>query len=852
MHNLNLKNKNTILILFSILLGSITVAVFLYLAFWVRSQTTGTINNVGNMYMDGLNERITRHFSTTMDYRFAQLEEIIEETPDEYSNSVNQIHSYLANSAIRHDFDELTLCGADGWQDSIYGNGITMYAEELFVEALTDGDRWVATGFDTSGNSILLMGIPAQFPMQDGTLSSGLIVGMPLDYMTQVLEASDTLASSHIIRKDGSYVLRSDGSTANTFRERLIELYSPQDIEQIELANTQVLAAMQKNENYSVMLTLNETREHWYFTRLPYSNWYLTTRMPFGTLDQAVNMLTRSTLYAALFGCLILLVGLLILFIFFNNMTKTQLLALNRARKEAERANKAKSEFLSSMSHDIRTPMNAIVGMTAIAAANIDNRRQLENCLNKITLSSKHLLGLINDVLDMSKIESGKLTMNIDQVSLREVMDSIVSIVQPQVHAKNQTFNVSIHDIDTENVCCDGVRLNQVLINLLSNAIKFTPEKGTISLALHEEASPKGENFVRINLEVKDTGYGMSPEFTERIFDSFSRENTDRVHKTEGTGLGMSITKYIIDTMGGTISLESKQGVGTTFYVTLDLEKASIQETDMKLPNWHMLLVDDDPMLCKSVIAALKDIGVQAESVLDGESAIKLVKKRHDENNDFQIILLDWKLPGINGIDAAKEIRRQTGEEIPILLISAYDWTDIEEDARTAGINGFICKPLFKSTLYYGLRPYANDPDDKKQTKLKKTTRDFTGKKILLAEDNDLNWEIAETLLSEEGLELDWAENGQVCVEVFQQSDVGYYDAILMDIRMPVMNGYDAAKTIRSLERPDAAEIPIIAMTADAFAEDIQRCLDVGMNAHIAKPIDVHDVLVQLDKYMKP
>ncbi|MCX4266012.1 MAG: response regulator, partial [Firmicutes bacterium] len=624
------------------------------------------------------------------------------------------------------------------------------------------------------------------------------------------------------------------------------------DIEQIELANTQVLAAMQKNENYSVMLTLNETREHWYFTRLPYSNWYLTTRMPFGTLDRAVNMLTRSTLYAALFGCLILLVGLLILFIFFNNMTKTQLLALNRARKEAERANKAKSEFLSSMSHDIRTPMNAIVGMTAIAAANIDNRMQLENCLNKITLSSKHLLGLINDVLDMSKIESGKLTMNIDQVSLREVMDSIVSIVQPQVHAKNQTFNVSIHDIDTENVCCDGVRLNQVLINLLSNAIKFTPEKGTISLALHEEASPKGENFVRINLEVKDTGYGMSPEFTERIFDSFSRENTDRVHKTEGTGLGMAITKYIIDTMGGTISLESKQGVGTTFYVTLDLEKASIQETDMKLPNWHMLLVDDDPMLCKSVIAALKDIGVQAESVLDGESAIKLVKKRHDENNDFQIILLDWKLPGINGIDAAKEIRRQTVEEIPSLLISAYDWTDIEEDARTAGINGFICKPLFKSTLYYGLRPYANDPDDKKQTKLKKTTRDFTGKKILLAEDNDLNWEIAETLLSEEGLELDWAENGQVCVEVFQQSDVGYYDAILMDIRMPVMNGYDAAKTIRSLERPDAAEIPIIAMTADAFAEDIQRCLDVGMNAHIAKPIDVHDVLVQLDKYMKP
>ena len=850
MPTVNLKKKNAILVAISILLGSITVAVFFYLAFWMRSQTTATVNEVGNIYMDGLNERVTRHFQTTMDYRFAQLESIIKETPAEYRNSVNLLHEYLANESVRHDWDELTLCGSDGWLDTLYGNGVTMYAEELFVDALNDGEKWVATGFDADGNSILLMGVPVQYPMADGTLSSGIVAGMPLDYMTQVLDASDTLASSHIIRKDGTYVLRSDDSEAPTFLDRLLELSDDTEADACQTANQGFLTAMQQNENYSVMVTLSGERNHWYCTRLPYSNWYLTTRMPFGTLDESVNQLSRSSIGMALVGCIILLLGMLILFVFYLDLNKAQMRELNDARLEAESANKAKSEFLSSMSHDIRTPMNAIVGMTAIATANIDNRMQLENCLNKITLSSKHLLGLINDVLDMSKIESGKLTMNIDQVSLREVMDSIVSIVQPQVHAKKQTFNVSIHDINTENVCCDGVRLNQVLINLLSNAIKFTPENGTITLTLREEQSPLGDDFVRINLEVKDTGYGMSPEFTKRIFESFSRENTDRVHKTEGTGLGMAITKYIIDTMGGTITLESEQGVGTTFYVTLDLEKARVQEAEMKLPDWHMLLVDDDPMLCKSVISFLRDIGVQAESVLDGESAIKLVKQRHKENNDFQIILLDWKLPGINGIDAAREIRQHMGQDIPILLISAYDWTDIEDDARTAGINGFICKPLFKSTLYYGLRPYADIDDDRPQTN-KKTTRDFTGKKILLAEDNDLNWEIAETLLSDEGLELDWAENGQVCVEIFQQSEIGYYDAILMDIRMPVMNGYDAAKTIRSLDRPDATEIPIIAMTADAFAEDIQHCLDVGMNAHIAKPIDVHDVLQQLDKFMR-
>ncbi|MCI8553999.1 MAG: response regulator, partial [Clostridiales bacterium] len=448
----------------------------------------------------------------------------------------------------------------------------------------------------------------------------------------------------------------------------------------------------------------------------------------------------------------------------------------------------------------------------------------------------------------MSKIESGKMTLNVDQVSLREVMDGIVNIIQPQVRAKRQRFDVFIHDISTENVCCDGVRLNQVLLNFLSNAIKFTPEDGAIEMSLYEEASPCGDQFVRVHLRVKDNGIGMSSEFQKKMFESFVREDSARVYKTEGTGLGMTIAKYIVDAMGGTIEVQSEKGIGTEFHVTLDLEKAMVQEEEMLLPAWNMLVVDDDEMLCESTVASLESIGIRAEWALDGETAVQMVESRCKRHEEYEIILLDWKLPGIDGLETAKKIRRQMGDYIPILLISAYDWNEIEKEAREAGVSGFISKPLFRSTLFYGLRPFAEEADDAEPLEERKT--DFAGRHILLAEDNDLNWEIAEELLSELGLKLDRAEDGQICVEKFRQSSPGYYSAILMDIRMPVMTGYEAAKAIRALERGDT-QIPIIAMTADAFAEDIQKCLDCGMNAHVAKPIDIREVSRMLEKYMK-
>ncbi len=428
-------------------------------------------------------------------------------------------------------------------------------------------------------------------------------------------------------------------------------------------------------------------------------------------------------------------------------------------------------------------------------------------------------------------------------------MDSVVNIVQPQVKTKNQQFDVFIHDIETENVFCDSVRINQVLLNFLSNAIKFTPEGGSISLSMHEEPSPVGEDYVRIHIYVKDTGIGMSEDFQKRIFESFVREDTKRVHKTEGSGLGMAITKYIVDAMNGMIEVKSELGKGSEFHVTLDLEKATIPEEEMILPDWHMLVVDDDLQLCESTVDSLNQIGVIAEWALDGETALEMVAQRHEKRNDYHIILLDWKLPGIDGIETARKIRQQMGGDIPILLISAYDCTEIETQARDAGINGFIAKPLFKSTLFYGLRQFSEDIVVSSEESVHNTKFDFTGTKVLLAEDNDLNWEIAAELLSQYGLDLERAENGQICVEMFSKSPVGYYAAVLMDIRMPIMTGYEATVEIRKLERPDAS-LPIIAMTADAFSEDIQKSLASGMNAHVSKPIDTREVMRLLEKFL--
>lgn len=832
-------------------ISALCVVIFSFMAVYMNGKSIETINGVGTIYMSGMSEQISLHFEKTVGLRLAQVEEIVGVTPSqEYDRKT--LREELSYNAKARGFSYLALYGEDGEFEMIYGDKVHVTDPKPFLKSLSKDDKKVAVGTDESGEDVVLMGAPASYIMESGEKCLALVGGLSVSYVREALslDENDSMVYSHIIRRDGSFVIRSEDAVRDNYFDRIRAMFEESDGRDADDCIKEMKSAMESGQNYSGIFNVEDGRRHVHCTALSYSEWYLVTIMPYGTLSEVVEDLNTVWIVMAIAGCSVVLLALLLVFYKFFLLTKEQFKELDKARREAVDANHAKSEFLSNMSHDIRTPMNAIVGMAAIATANISNMQQVQNCLRKITLSSKHLLGLINDVLDMSKIESDKMNLNMDQISLREVIESIVSIVQPQIKEKNQNFDVFIHDISTENVCCDSVRLNQILLNFLSNAIKFTPEGGSIRMSMFEKESPKGEDWSRICITVEDSGIGMSKEFRDKIFESFAREDNNRVQKIQGTGLGMAITKYIVDAMGGTIEVQSEQGKGTMFCVTLDLEKAIVQEEDMILPAWRMLVVDDDEQLCLSAVKSLKTIGVEADWTLDGESAVQMVEKRHLQHDDYHIILLDWKLPGMNGIKTANEIHRKLGDDIPIILISAYDWSDIEEEARDAGITGFISKPLFKSTLYYSLRKFAGIADEKK-IEYEDKTEDFSGRRILLAEDNDLNWEIAEELLGEIGFSMDRAENGKIGVEMFENSDIGFYDAILMDIRMPIMNGYEATETIRALDRADAAEIPIIAMTADAFSEDHKKCLEAGMNAHIAKPIDMQEVVKQLKKYMK-
>ena len=826
----------------------LTVCIFSFLAFFMSRKSSETISAVGTTYMTGMGEKVTQHFATTIELRLAQVDSLVGSIPPG-SASPSSLRAELARNAKARDFVALAYYSPAGEFDMIYGDEPVLADPDSFLASMNNGDKKVAVASIATGQKDVLLGVSAEYLMADGTLSTALVASLPADYIADTLSlySENSLVYSHIIRRDGSFVIRSGDAFRENYFDRIQALFEGQG-ESGEQYIRELEAAMDKGEDYSALMVFGSERRHLQCNKLPYSEWYLVTVLPYGELDQAVSDLSHAWLYLVFLGCAVVLLALLLVFWQYSRLLREQMVELEAARKEAVHANKAKSEFLSNMSHDIRTPMNAIVGMTAIATANIDDPQQVQNCLRKITLSSRHLLGLINDVLDMSKIESGKLTLNMDQVSLREVMDSIVSIAQPQVRSKRQHFDVFIHDISTENVCCDSVRLNQVLLNILGNALKFTPEGGLIQISLYEEASPNGEDYVRTHILVKDNGIGMTPEFKEKIFESFVREDSARVRRTEGSGLGMAITKYIVDAMGGSITVESELGKGSEFHVTLDLQRAETLEEEMILPEWNILVVDDDQQLCESTTASLKSIGVKADWTPTAEGALEMLERRASVHDHYHIILLDWKLPDMDGIAAAKEIRRRFGSNTPIMLISAYDWSEIEAEAKDAGITGFISKPLFRSTLFYGLKPFVDGGGAVEQIREEKRA-DFTGCHILLAEDNDLNWEIANELLSDLGMELDWAENGRICVDKFENSPVGFYDAVLMDLRMPVMTGYEATAAIRGLDRPDR-DIPIIAMTADAFSEDIKKCLDAGMNAHVAKPIDIREISRLLEKFI--
>ena len=637
-------------------------------------------------------------------------------------------------------------------------------------------------------------------------------------------------AELSIIDRSGDYILKGSGFKNSSFLE-FYKSYNPSDPE----SSAELFSRITSSTGSVTML--NSHGQECVLAFTPVSSkagWTMLGIVPAKDLDiKNKNWV--------LFG--VVSVGLLVLFLLDLFYTMYLNKRLQITARKAEAANKAKTDFLSTMSHDIRTPMNAIIGLTTIAEKNTADEASTKESLRKISLASNHLLTLINDILDISKVESGKLKLSPLTFSIVETVENLVNISQPMIKEKNIEFSFHINQMEKEYLYTDQLRLNQIYINILSNAIKYTEPGGRVGVTLREDKSDV-PGCVLLTYIVEDTGIGMSPEFMENMYTPFSRQVDSRVNSIQGTGLGLAITKQMVELIGGTIECQSEQGKGTTFTVALDIPVADRQREDMQLDPIDVLIVDDDEIMLQTAVDTLQSLGASVEQAGSGLEAIGMIEHRHLAGKDYNVIIIDWKMPEVDGLETIRRIRSEIDANVPILLISAYDWSDIEEKAKLAGANGFVSKPLFKSTLYdkintlIGKESKSLEPED--------DYSDLQGLNILVAEDNEINWEIISTLLSMYGITSEHAQNGKICLDMMSKAEEGSYTLIFMDVQMPEMNGLDATRAIRKLENKWAANIPIVAMTADAFSENITACLDAGMNGHIAKPIDVKLVIKEI------
>lgn len=633
--------------------------------------------------------------------------------------------------------------------------------------------------------------------------------------------------------------------------ETLYEHYSGavEDIDALQQAMNDLMAVQEEAIQFTVQHTEGEVLgfidAHVYPRYDAVSN-CLETIIDYS--DIKMRSLTKNaTSIAMIFmGTVSLLMVMLVFLTFFSSKKEQKHIANLQARENelqdalllAQKANSAKKDFLSRMSHEIRTPMNVIIGMTTIAGTHLEDHKRMEDCLAKIASSSRHLLAIINDVLDMSKIEEGKLTINHEPFRLQQLVESVVDVVRSQTRGQEKKFECDLESITHEVFIGDFMRVNQILQNLLSNAVKFTPEGGGIRLKVKQINKRYDKTYLQF--VVSDTGIGMSEEFLERIFTPFEQADSRTSQKYGGTGLGMAITHNLVDLLGGSIHVKSKLGEGSTFTVELpfELPNEAIEHKEWQLGTLKVLVVDDDEDACTHASLLLKRMGIAANWVKDGQEAVDLVMEAHHTGTDYDVCIIDWLMPDMDGVEVTRQIRKKLGPDTLIIIISAYDWSEIEEEARQAGANAFISKPLFETTLYQVLLSvFGSEPVHREKIEIQ--LKNCIGKRFLLVEDNELNTEIAAELLQATGAKVDCVGDGKEAVERFEASAPGYYDLLFMDIQMPIMDGYTASKQIRAGSHPDAGKVPIVAMTANTFNEDIEAAYAAGMNAHIAKPVDI-------------